>query len=82
MVRTARTVRCPYGVRFPSLVQPSRPSASEPQPSSQPNQTTTLCGISEVVSGHGLKWFVSGVAPTGSIIEQFVDSFKPIVASG
>jgi hypothetical protein len=33
------------------------------------------------VSGHRLKWFVSGVAPTQAIVEQFVDSFKPLVAS-
>ena len=43
---------------------------------------TYLCGISEVVSGHGLQWVVTGVAATQSTAEQFVDSFKPLVTSG
>ena len=41
-----------------------------------------LCEDAEVVSGHGVQWIVAGAAPTASTAEQFVDSFKPLVASG
>ena len=76
-------VRCGgYQIREVQVnLQTGSPPVSGASSESGSIKPPSLCWVSEVVSGHGLRWYVSGVAPTGSIIEQFVDSFKPLVAN-
>jgi hypothetical protein len=76
-------VRCgAYRPRYVQVnLQTGSPPSSGAGSESGAIRLPNLCWVSEVVSGHGLKWYVSGVTPTSSIIEQFVDSFKPLGAS-
>ena len=64
-----------------TAAQTKSPWIAAIDPLTSATKAAYLCEISEVVSGHGLKWVVTGVASTQSMVEQFVDSFKPLGAS-
>jgi hypothetical protein len=64
-----------------TAAQTKSPWIAAIDPLTSATKVAYLCEISEVVSGHGLKWVVTAVAATQSTVEQFVDSFKPLAAT-
>jgi hypothetical protein len=64
-----------------TAAQTESPSIAATDSLTNSTKAPHVCWLGETVSGHGLRWFVSAGASTASTAEQFVDSFKPLVAS-